>query len=64
VGEKFHQWGLPLWRAGYDYTRWEETSLFAKSKEPPLSHAEVGICQGNLPGKPGGAYVVAIQYAP
>jgi hypothetical protein len=53
-----------VWRAGYDFTRWEETSLLAKSKDPPLSHAEVGLCQGNLPGKPGGSYVVVISYGP
>ncbi len=62
IGDKFHQWGTPVWRAGYDYTRWEDTSLFAKAKEPALSHAEVGICQGDLPGKPGGSYAVVIQY--
>jgi hypothetical protein len=64
VGEKFHHWGTPVWRAGYDYRRWQEASLFAKSKEPPLAYAEVGICQGDLPGKPGGSYVVAIQFGP
>ncbi len=64
VGEKFHNWGTPVWRVGYDFGRWEEASLFAKSKEPSLSHAEVGICQGDLPGKPGASYVVAIQFAP
>jgi hypothetical protein len=64
VGDKFHAWGTPVWRAGYDYTRWEEASLFAKAKEPPLPYAEVGICQGDLSGKPGGAYVVVIQFGP
>jgi hypothetical protein len=63
VGDKFKQWGTPVWRAGYDYTRWEETSLL-KGKDASLGHAEVGICQGDLPGKPGGAYVVVIQYGP
>jgi len=62
VGDKFHQWGTPVWRAGYDHLRWAETSLFARGKEPALTHAEVGICQGDLPGKPGGSYVVVIQY--
>ena len=64
VGDKFHSWGTPVWRAGYDYARWQETSVLAKGKEPPLSHAEAGICQGDLPGKPGGSYVVVIQYGP
>ena len=64
VGEKFHAWGTPVWRVGYDYTRWEETSLLAKAKEAPLPYAEVGICQGDLPGKPGGSYAVVIQYGP
>ena len=64
IGEKFHQWGTPVWRMGYDYTRWQETSLFAKSKEPVLAFAEVGICQGDLPGKPGASYVVAVQFSP
>jgi hypothetical protein len=64
VGDKFHTWGTPVWRMGYDYTRWADQSLFAKSKEPALSHAAVGICQGDLPGKPGASYTVAIQFAP
>jgi hypothetical protein len=64
VGEKFHSWGTPVWRAGYDYTRWQETSLLAKAKEAPLPYAEAAICQGDLPGKPGGAYAVVIQYGP
>lgn len=64
VGEKYKSWGTPVWRAGYDYNRWTEQSLFAKSKEAALPYAEVGVCQGNLPGKPGGSYAVAIQYGP
>ncbi|MFT3771290.1 MAG: hypothetical protein QM820_38230 [Minicystis sp.] len=64
VGEKFKQWNTPVWRAGYDYTRWQETSVLAKAKEPALAYAEVGICQGDLPGKPGGSYVVVISFAP
>jgi hypothetical protein len=64
VGDKFHTWGTPVWRAGYDYTRWQETSVLAKGKEDPLTYAEVGICQGDLPGKPGGSYVVVIQFGP
>ena len=63
VGDKYHQWGTPVWRVGYDFTRWEASSLFAKNKEAPMVYAEVGICQGDLPGKPGASYVVAIQYA-
>jgi hypothetical protein len=62
IGEKFHQWATPVWRAGYDYPRWQETSLLAKSKEAPLTHVEVGLCQGDLPGKPGGSYVVVVPY--
>jgi hypothetical protein len=64
VGDKFKSWGTPVWRAGYDYTRWEETSVFAKAKEAPLPYAEAAVCQGDLPGKPGGSYVVVIQYGP
>jgi hypothetical protein len=64
VGDKYHQWGTPVWRAGYDYTRWQEASLFARAKDPALPYAEVGLCQGDLPGKPRGSYVVAIQYGP
>ncbi len=64
VGDKFHQWGTPVWRAGYDHVRWAEQSLFARAKEAALPYAEVGICQGDLPGKPGGSYVVVIQYGP
>ena len=64
VGEKYKSWGTPVWRAGYDYTRWAETSLFAKAKEPALPYAEIGLCQGDLPGKPGGSYAVVIQYGP
>jgi len=64
VGDKYKQWGTPVWRVGYDFTRWEESSLFTKSKEAPMVYAEVGICQGDLPGKPGASYVVSIQYAP
>jgi hypothetical protein len=64
VGEKYRSWGNPVWRAGYDYGRWAEVSLFSKSKEPPLPYAEIGLCQGVLPGKPGGSYAVVIQYGP
>ncbi|APR75192.1 Hypothetical protein A7982_00538 [Minicystis rosea] len=64
VGDKFKQWNTAVWRAGYDYTRWQETSVLAKAKEPPLAFAEVGLCQGDLPGKPGGSYVVVLQFAP
>lgn len=64
VGEKYKQWTTPVWRAGYDYTRWQESSVLAKAKEPPLAYAEAGVCQGDVPGKPGGAYVVVIQFAP
>lgn len=64
VGEKFHAWGSAVWRAGYDYTRWQETSVLAKAKEAPLPYVEAGICQGDLPGKPGGSYVVVIQFGP
>lgn len=64
VGEKYKQWGTPVWRAGYDYARWQEASVLAKTKEPPLAYAEAGLCQGDMPGKPGGSYVVVIQYAP
>ncbi len=64
VGDKYHQWGTPVWRAGYDFARWADTSLLARSKEAPLPYAEVGLCQGELPGKPGGSYVVVIQYGP
>jgi hypothetical protein len=64
IGEKFHTWGTPIWRAGYDYTRWQDQSLLAKGREPGVTHAEVGICQGDLPGKPGGSYAVAIAYGP
>ena len=62
VGEKFKRWSTPVWRAGYDFARWQEASVLAKAKEAPLSHAEVGLCQGDMPGKPGGSYVVVIQY--
>jgi hypothetical protein len=62
VGDKFHTWSTPTWRAGYDYTRWQDQSLLAKGREPGVTHAEVGICQGDLPGKPGGSYAVAIAY--
>ena len=64
IGEKYKSWGTPVWRAGYDYTRWQEASVLAKAKEAPLSYAEAGVCQGNLAGKPGGSYVVVIQYGP
>jgi hypothetical protein len=64
IGDKFKTWGTPSWHVGYDYGRWQEASLFARSKEPALTHVEVGICQGDLPGKPGATYVVAIQFAP
>jgi hypothetical protein len=64
VGEKYRQWTNPAWRTGYDYTRWEEQSVLAKAKDAPLAYAEVGLCQGDLPGKPGASYVVVIQYAP
>jgi hypothetical protein len=64
VGDKYKQWNTPVWRMGYDYTRWEASSILAKGKEPPLAYAEVGLCQGDLPGKPGASYVVVIQYAP
>jgi hypothetical protein len=64
VGDKYRQWSTPVWRAGYDYTRWQEASVLAKSREAPLTHAEAGLCQGHMPGKPGGSYVVVIQYAP
>jgi hypothetical protein len=64
VGEKYHTWGNPIWRAGYDFGRWQETSLLARSKEPAQVYAEVGLCQGNLPGKPGGSYVVVLPYGP
>jgi hypothetical protein len=64
VGDKYHQWTTPAWRTGYDYTRWEEQSVLAKAKDAPLAYAEAGLCQGDLPGKPGASYVVVIQYAP
>jgi hypothetical protein len=64
VGEKYKQWSTPVWRAGYDYTRWQESSVLAKAKEPPLVYAEAGVCQGDMPGKPGGSYVVVLQFAP
>lgn len=64
VGEKYKRWSTPVWRAGYDYTRWQDASVLSRSKEQPLAYADVGLCQGNLPGKPGGSYVVVIQYAP
>lgn len=52
------------WRVGYDHTRWAETSMLARVKEPRLTHAAVGMCQGNLPGKPGATYLVVVQFAP
>jgi uncharacterized protein YkwD len=64
VGEKYKTWNTPVWRLGYDFPRWQEVSVLAKSKEPPLPYVEVGICQGNLPAKPGGSYVVVIAYGP
>jgi hypothetical protein len=64
VGDKYKQWSTPVWRAGYDYTRWWDSSVLARAKEAPLAFAEVGLCQGDLPGKPGGSYVVVIQYQP
>jgi hypothetical protein len=64
VGEKYKNWSTPVWRAGYDYTRWQQQSVLAKAKEPPMPYVEAGLCQGDLPGKPGGSYVVVIQYAP
>jgi hypothetical protein len=64
VGEKYHQWTTPVWRMGYDYVRWEEASVLAKAKDAPLPYAEVGLCQGDLPGKPGASYVVVLQYGP
>jgi hypothetical protein len=64
IGEKYKTWGTPVWRAGYDFTRWQETSVLAKAKDAPLPYAEAGVCQGNLAGKPGGSYVVVIQYGP
>lgn len=64
VGEKYKQWGTPVWRAGYDFKRWQEASVLAKTKEAPLAYAEAGLCQGNMPGKPGGAYVVVLQFSP
>lgn len=64
IGEKYKTWGTPVWRAGYDYTRWQEVSVLGKAKEAPLPYAEAGVCQGNLAGKPGGSYVVVLQYGP
>jgi hypothetical protein len=64
IGEKYKTWGTPVWRAGYDFTRWQETSVLSKAKDAPLPYAEAGVCQGNLAGKPGGSYVVVIQYGP
>ncbi len=64
VGSKYHSWGNAIWRSGYDFTRWGEQSILTKAKEEPLPYAAVGLCQGDLPGKPGGSYVVVVQYGP
>ncbi len=64
VGDKFQAVGhAPVARRLRLTADGRRSSLFASSREPALPYAEVGICQGDLPGKPGGSYVVVIQYA-
>ena len=64
VGEKYHQWGTPVWRAGYDYIRWEETSLFAKARSRRSPTRRSGSARATCRASREASYVVVIQYGP
>jgi hypothetical protein len=64
VGEKYKTWAAAQWRVIYDFNRWKEPSVITKLREPAMSYVALGLCQGNLPGKPGASYLAVVQFGP
>lgn len=59
----FQRGSMSHW-SGYDLSRPQLEKLHASMKEPGMTHLALGLCQGDLPGRPGVIYAVAVWVKP